>query len=522
MVPRAIRSAVPVLPLVAFLTLLSSAVAEPQGGKKYALLVGVNQYEHADLPPLGYAVADVTQLRDVLARVGYEVVLLTADEARARKDQALAPTRANVEAHLKALVRKFAKGDTLLIGLAGHGLQFAGDEDGYFCPQGARPFKERTDTLVSVKWVYQRLHQDAADGVKLLLVDACRSIPKVRGRGIDADGVPAPPKGVGMLLSCAAGQQAFEGADWGGGHGVFFHYVLEGLKGKAADDEGAVTWDSLRSFVKRRVTKDLAGQTPEESGRLAGAPPVLIDPAALGAAKRIADKAAKELVVDLGGGVRMKFVRIPAGSFRMGGDKYDDEKPVHRVTITKGFYMGVYPVTQGQWQKVMGDNPSHFKGDDNCPVEQVSWEDCQKFCEKLRQRDGRPYRLPTEAEWEHACRAETTTEYYTGDGEDALKRAGWYLGNSDRKTHPAGKLAPNKWGLYDMHGNVWQWCQDWYGPYPTGDVEDQKGPSKGEYRVLRGGSWGHFPEHCRAAYRLRNAPADRYGNAGCRVCFRLD
>ena len=127
----------------------------------------------------------------------------------------------------------------------------------------------------------------------------------------------------------------------------------------------------------------------------------------------------------------MKFAWIKPGNFPMGGDKFDNEKPVHRVTITKGFYMGMYPVTQQQWQEVMGNNPSHFTGDDSCPVEQVPWEDCRKFCDGLKKRDGRPYRLPTEAEWEYACRAGTTTDYYTGDGEDALKKAGWYSGNSD-------------------------------------------------------------------------------------------
>jgi uncharacterized caspase-like protein len=199
------------------------------------------------------------------------VVLLTADEARARKDEKLVPTRANVESQLKALTKRFAKSDTLLIGLAGHGLQFPGDEDGYFCTQDARPFKDRTDTMVSVKGIYDCLHQDAADGAKLLLVDACRSIPMVKQRGLNKGNLPGPPQGVGLLLSCAAGQAASEGEQWGG-HGVFFHYVLEGLKGKARDGKGNVTWDSLRTYVKEQVQSDLKEQTPEEAGRLTGVP----------------------------------------------------------------------------------------------------------------------------------------------------------------------------------------------------------------------------------------------------------
>ena len=129
----------------------------------------------------------------------------------------------------------------------------------------------------------------------------------------------------------------------------------------------------------------------------------------------------------------------------MGSDQYDEEKPVHRVTISKGFYMGVFPVTQFQWHAVMNYNPSHFRGDDR-PVEMVSWDDCQEFCQKLRQFTGKPIRLPTEAEWEYACRAGTTTEYYTGNGEDALRKAGWYIGNSDSQTHPVGNWPPTPGG----------------------------------------------------------------------------
>jgi formylglycine-generating enzyme required for sulfatase activity/predicted Ser/Thr protein kinase len=229
------------------------------------------------------------------------------------------------------------------------------------------------------------------------------------------------------------------------------------------------------------------------------------------------NKSGEEFTNDLG----MRFAWIPPGQFLMGSDKYSYEKPVRRVTITRGFYMGVYPVTQAQWKAVMGDNPSNFSGDDR-PVETVSWDDCRKFCERLRQRDGRRYGLPTEAEWEYACRAGTDTEYYTGDGEDALKRAGWYDANSDQRTHPVGKLAGNAWGLFDMHGNVWQWCQDWYGAYAEGDVADPQGPERGEERVARAGSYAYGALQSRAAYRFWLAPSYRGDNVGCRVRFRPD
>lgn len=170
-------------------------------------------------------------------------------------------------------------------------------------------------------------------------------------------------------------------------------------------------------------------------------------------------------------GVPFAFNMIPPGTYLMGSPddeegRYDDEGPQHWVHCPS-FYMGVTQVTQAQWRAVMGNEPSHFKGDD-LPVEQVSWENCQQFCKKLSEIIGREVRLPKEEEWEYACRAGTTTPYYTGRGEEALKLAGWYSGNSNRTTHPVGQLLPNAYGLYDMHGNVWEWCQDWYGPYKEG------------------------------------------------------
>jgi formylglycine-generating enzyme required for sulfatase activity/serine/threonine protein kinase len=229
------------------------------------------------------------------------------------------------------------------------------------------------------------------------------------------------------------------------------------------------------------------------------------------------------MAVSLPAGATMKFAWIPPGTFQMGGDQDEREKPIRRVTLTKGFYLGVYPVTQAQWRAVMNDNPSQFKGDDR-PVEQVSWDDCQTFCDNLRQFTGKPMRLPTEAQWEYACRAGTTTDYYTGNGEDALRKAGWYWGNSDNQTHPVGQKARNAWGLYDMHGNVLQWCQDWYGSYEgLGETDPLRmDKSTDNARVLRGGSWFNRAWFCRAADRSGHAPSGRGNYIGFRVAIRLD
>jgi len=201
------------------------------------------------------------------------------------------------------------------------------------------------------------------------------------------------------------------------------------------------------------------------------------------------------------------FVLIQPGSFTMGstmGD--DDEKPLHRVTISKPFYLGKYEVTQGQWQAVMGSNPSLFKGDPNLPVEYVDWWEVQAFIRKLNARDGGQgyeYRLPSEAQWEYAARAGSTMAYSFGDNASQLGDYAWYRDNAGNKTHPVGQKRPNTWGLYDMHGNVWEWVQDWYGDYAAAVVSDPAGPATGSVRVLRGGGWCGYAESCRSAARHR-------------------
>lgn len=222
--------------------------------------------------------------------------------------------------------------------------------------------------------------------------------------------------------------------------------------------------------------------------------------------------------------IGMKLTYIPAGEFMMGSpagepDRYGDEQQ-HRVRLTQPFFMATTEVTQAQWRAVMGNNPSHFKGD-NLPVENVSWDDAMAFCAALSKKEGKMYRLPTEAQWEYACRAGTTTAYSTGNGLEALKRAGWgsYDGEfgSAKSTKAVGSFRANAWGLYDMHGNVLEWCSDWYGGYPNGNATDPTGMPNGDSRVLRGGSWFHNPDLCRAAYRLRITPDSRINLIGFRV-----
>ena len=226
----------------------------------------------------------------------------------------------------------------------------------------------------------------------------------------------------------------------------------------------------------------------------------------------------------------MTFNLIPAGTFMMGSpadepERYSNET-LHQVTLTKSYYMQTTEVTQGQWREVMGSNPSYFTScGDDCPVERVSWNDVQAFITELNKRGEGTYRLPTEAEWEYAARAGTTTPFYTGnclstneanyDGGFPLTGcpSGVYRG----KTVPVASFAPNAWGLYDMHGNVWEWVQDWYGSYPSGAVTDPTGPSSGSFRVFRGGSWVSTAGYCRSANRFLSNPDYRFDDGGFRL-----
>ena len=245
-----------------------------------------------------------------------------------------------------------------------------------------------------------------------------------------------------------------------------------------------------------------------------------------GAAPAAASSPARELVLDLGNKVTMKLVLIPAGKFIMGspeGEKArgNDEGPQCEVTISKGFYMGVYEVTQEQYEAVTGKNPSKFKGPAN-PVDSVGWADAVDFCGKLSEKTGRKVRLPTEAQWEYACRAGTGTKFGFGDEDGDLRDYAWYIANSRDTTHPVGQKKPNAWGLYDMHGNVYEWCSDfWSGSYANAKTSNPEGPGSGTFRVLRGGSWHNYPQHCRSAYRNRGVPDNRHISYGFRVAVDL-
>jgi formylglycine-generating enzyme required for sulfatase activity len=245
-------------------------------------------------------------------------------------------------------------------------------------------------------------------------------------------------------------------------------------------------------------------------------------------ARQFAERSHQEFSNSIG----MKLVLIPKGTFMMGSPIEEEERweveVLHEVTISQNYYLGMTQVTQGQYEKVMGENPSYFQGkivegrdSSEFPVEQVSWEDTVEFCQKLsslpeENAAGRVYRLPTEVEWEYACRAGSNTAYCFGNEKELCSDYAWFEENSDYWTHPVALKKTNAWGLYDMHGNVFEWCSDWYDDYPEGAVRD---PAVPKDRVIRGGCWAFGAAFCRSAFRIGSSPVLRSFDSGFRVAL---
>jgi formylglycine-generating enzyme required for sulfatase activity len=566
--------------LFAVAAALPFVLAQPPAARRYAILVGVKAYNHADLPDLEFTERDVEELAALLEPAGYRVTLLTT--AAGQKDEARRPTLANIQKAVNKALANVTKHDTVLVGLAGHGYQPEDSKESYFCPLDAKP--KNKQTLLPLAGLVEKM-TDSGAGVKLLLVDACRNDPESgRGRGVDGSRVESLPEGVAALFSCKPGQRAFETKKAGGGHGVFFHFVLEGLRGKAGpNDRGEVTWSRLAEYVEENVEVkarewlgEEAKQVPNEVKNLSGRSPVVLalrnanprddtavkrDPPPLldcrdgvsaekvraaqeAWAKYLGRKVEEDVEI---GGVKMTFVLVPPGKFRMGSPREEqdyvtktyfegkrpdwlDTEALHEVTLTEPFYLGKTEVTQKQYQALGLGNPSNFKGDD-LPVEQVSWLEARDWAEKLTKKlgDKHLYRLPTEAEWEYSCRGgrSSSQPFGIGDGRalsssEANFNGNYPYGGADKGKYLAatcavGSYKPNALGLLDMHGNVWEWCQDWYGPYPAGAVTNPTGPSEGSHRVTRGGSWLNGGRVCRAAARGRFEPGSRYVYPGFRL-----
>jgi sulfatase modifying factor 1 len=516
--------------------LLTAAPAVAQ--KRVAFLVGVNKYQKPGFPDLEFAERDVQELRkELIVRLMFdEVVVLTGKDA----------TRHDVEKRLKALVGPLTKDDLILVALSGHGLQFevGGKEEGFFCPVDAvTPHGEQPDgaNLLSLDRLIGLLKTNV--GTRLLLVDACRNEPPLPGKG--AKGLEGKsdldlPPNTAVLFSCSARQRSWEHKDAGGGHSVFTHCVLEALREGAKKRQ--LTWTDLVGSVEERMAAEDVrkllpkAQTPVESKKLGRTLLARFEGGAKVEPKMemkkgpVVDatqrKGGETVEVEIAKGVKMTFCWVPKGKATLGSNDTDDDNPEHEFA-TEGFWLGKYEVTQEEWRAVMGKNPSCFVPTNETvkaagvtdtgrfPVENVSWDDCQEFLKKLTATVKVPaavgqgkFALPHEDQWEYACRGGKGNKraFYVGDTLTAAEANIDFRLERTTKVGSYEAKAAHPWGLCDMHGNVWEWCENKY-------------DDKNDRRVRRGGSWGAFPASCRSLYRVYEAPGSRDFIIGFRVAL---
>jgi formylglycine-generating enzyme required for sulfatase activity len=500
------------------------AFLAPAHAARLALVIGNKDYTVGALKnPLN----DAEAMAGALDGLGFQVTLVK----NLKRD--------DIGRTVEVFANRIRPGDDVLVFYAGHGLQVKGMN--YLPAVDARISVEADVPLNSLNLseLLQRL-DEAKAGVRLLLVDACRDNPYSRGFRSSARGlarVEGAPSGTLMHFATRPGGVAGDGA---GRNGVYTAELLKHLR------TPGLAVESMLKRVASGVRQSTGGsQQPWTEGALDGefyfAPGATVSiPVAVSPTPQPVPVPAPAPAPAAAASCALcpPMVVVPAGSFMMGSPaseagRGDDEGPLRQVAVTS-FELGKTEITQGQWKAVMGSNPSEFKtcGDD-CPVENVSWDDAQAFIRKLNEQTGRRYRLPSEAEWEYAARAGSTTAYAWGAtashehanyGKDAC--CDGLASGKDRwvNTSPVGQFAPNAFGLYDMHGNVWEWVQDvWHGDYRGAPSDGTAWLAGGEQarRVLRGGSWYFIPQVLRSAYRYGYSPDFRDNDTGFRIARTL-
>ena len=522
---------------------LSATAAE-----KYALLIAVAKYDHAEMnkpAPLEFPEEDAKALGKLLESGGYKVELLLGKAA----------TLEAIKPKLTALQKKADAEGVVLIGLFGHGVEVDtvdsnGEviKDGCFCPyntamreavdfrgkpvldaKGKTRIEPDPDTLIKLGDLMRTLKLAKA-GNRIVLADCCRTTPNA-ARGRSSFGanfsVQDLPENTSLLFGCSPNEQAFEHKDWG--HGAFTKCLLDTIGELSA--EGPVDTAQLASQMKKRVPALVASVSPRDRQT---PKPFITDVVDLQLVLP-ESTSGDEIISSIG----LKLKLIPAGEFIMGSpadeeDRSENEGPQHRVGITKPFYMGITEVTQGQWFAVMRTRPwttvtvCEVKKGENFSAVNMTWNEAVEFCRKLSDKDGKAYRLPYEAEWEYACRGGTDTAYSFGSSSSVLSEYSWWKENATRAdedyAHEVGTKKPNPFGLYDMHGNVWEWCQDVYSEQSYGSRRgltlDPISTSGSEYRVARGGSWHVFSGDPRSAQRTRDLPVEGNENYGFRIVLQ--
>lgn len=503
-----------------FLLSAQLAGAEPQ---RYALVVSVEQYLNPGFSHLSFAVDDGVALDAVLSAAGYQVTTLFDGEA----------TKQRIEQEITRLRKQpQSSGDTVLICLAGHGVQPAGDPNAYYCPVDGLPQPDELATLVCLQsYIYPELAKSHAR-TKLLLVDACRNDPDT-SRGITYDQKSAPPHGIAALFACSAGQRAWEDSE--ARHGVFFNHVLRKLR--SASGQG-VSMLTLAAEIAETVTADaqrIAGVPQSPGHAMIGDGNPLLLPKTGRPAGEVRSN------IDLG----MKLVWCPPDEFLLGSPARDenaqaDEKPQNYVMLTRGFWIGRTEVTRAEWFKVMETRPwgEESEAERSTPASHITWNDALEFCKQLTKRERQAnkldgalrYTLPTEAQWEYACRAGSETLFHFGDSSDGTQsnvngefptgvlRTGPFRG----QLVAAGSYPPNKWGLVDMHGNVAEWCLDNYSTdayqqRTDGITKDPVFQNGSADHALRGGGWSDDCADTRSARRRKMQGDRRLPFVGFRV-----
>ena len=496
------------------------AQGHPTDAKKVALVIGNATYM-GSISALKNPVNDAEDMAKILRGLGFSVVLAT-----------------NVKmARMKQLLIDFGKQlDSDAIGLfyySGHGLQVNGEN--YLLPIEANinSQSEIETRSISLTWGLNQIRQNR-NGVNIVILDACRDNPfkqrlgrnagrgmrskKTRGKREKKESLPSDikrglavadaPNGTFIAYATAPNESASDGNTRNG------TYTAELLK--ELPKPGVLLEIMFRKVAEQ--VSSISGQEPWYASNvkgnvyLGGSPPTPLSAGALMPRNKYG----------------LEFVWIPAGTFIMGNNLYKEEKPIHSVSISQPFEMGRFEVTQEQWRQVMGSNPSKFYDCPKCPVENVSWEMAQEFIKQLNLlQDGYKYRLPTEAEWEYAARAGTTSSFGIGDGENigseqANINGKFPTGNAPKgkflnRTTPVESYEPNRWGLYDMHGNVWEWCEDWYAAYTEEPVTDPTGHGVGLERVTRGSSWFSGASPASSSGRGFVPPDKFHGGLGFRV-----
>ncbi|WP_207691606.1 SUMF1/EgtB/PvdO family nonheme iron enzyme [Desulfonema limicola] len=510
-----------VIPGLAVLFLFYSNISADRGierivtGKesRYALIIGNGAYKTA---PLKNPVNDSRDMERTLKELNFDVIYRENADQRTMK-QAISEFGEKLRQDR----------GTGLFYFAGHGIQVRGRN--YLIPIDAKIETESDAEYESVDAgrILGKM-EDAGNKLNIVILDACRNNPFARGFRSNPSGLAAMRGPVGSIIVYATAENSVA-ADGSERNGLFTKYLLRHIKTPGLKIQDVVM-NTRIDVAQESGSKQIPYEYSSLMGNFyfAGNGGSVMPPAQVPVTPQppVIPVTSDELTNSLG----MKFVYIEPGSFMMGSPENepgrDSDETRHRVTLTKGFYMQTTEVTQGQWRAVMGSSPSYFKNcGDNCPVETVSWEYVQEFIKKLNRKEGiDKYRLPTEAEWEYSARAGNKTAFANGQitekecgKEPNLDKMGWYCGNAGSKTHPVGQKKPNDWGLYDMHGNVYEWCMDWKSDYPSGDVIDPAGPSEGSSRVYRGGAWSRYAQSCRSANRSSNLPGKRNSRLGFRL-----